>query len=614
MSRRSYTTNDPVNKDTGNHLTPQGCAYQFAMGNDVLDSARTDSPSSQGVVSTTMGEETEGPNPFGVLKELTSMFEQHFSSLYSKLSLPSETDRLHATKLFEDYLTAIDEYVVEEDEELVMSDIQDNLGEYATVDNLEFSDASTSDEEYDPLQESRKHVSNTEVPIERKRQIVQAADQHPLWSWTTLKKRGRFPEITDRKSICRFRKQIARSCTVQKYRDINKYVLQQFTECRKTYKILRASNFRSFAIQKYIHINDFDLNFKASKSWFKRFKRRYKISSRKITRLVSRREIKDEKQIAENAKNFQNNILELSALYDHDHIINTDQCGFNYEITSNRTYTTKGEKQVFGYAQSPTNLCTHSYTVQYIISMQGTIKANVFICLQEIGGKLGPKVKPLIEKYIAESCPNVTLTCSSSGKMNKSLNDYFVANQIAPNVSKDFVCIVDSWSGHTNPESYNSYFGKANKRPDCNIQIIPAKCTPIVQPLDTYFHRQLKYLAREILASLEIFVNVDSDDSWKTRKGVIRLQSLLHFLFAAPIFEPMLRYCWYSAGLSQTKEKFLNAKEVCFNFEVTDVLHCEIQNCQLQRFIKCSHCRKCICLNHLWLELHSLQCEYTFLK
>lgn len=387
--------------------------------------------------------------------------------------------------------------------------------------------------------------------------------------------------------------------------------MEQVKTCRDIHKILRTSHLRCFALQKYLEINDPSLKFKASQTWIKRFKSKYRISSRKITRLVSKREIRSEEEILMSANRFQREIRQLSQSYDQDHIINTDQCGFQYEMTSARTLTWKGEKTVFGYSQSPKNLATHSYTVQYVISMAANIKGNVFLCLQEMGGKLGPRVEAEVASYLP---PNVTLTCSSSGKMSTSLNEYFIEKQLVPFVCEDALLVVDSWPGHTNICSYNKFFGEANGRSKVTLKIVPEKCTPLAQPLDTTFHRQLKYLAREILAGLDVFLNltgVQPEDNWNTRKGVIRLQSLLHFQLSAPIFKPMIKYSWYSAGLCAEKLPFLNVKEACFTFPEEDPKHCEIDNCQLDRFLKCSQCRKCVCLRHLWLENHVRHCANT---
>ena len=141
--------------------------------------------------------------------------------------------------------------------------------------------------------------------------------------------------------------------------------------------------------------------------------------------------------------------------------------------------------------------------------MAGEIVGNVFVCLQEKDGKFGVRVKAEIESSLP---PNITLTCSRSGKMSTSLNEHFIEKQLVPHVKKPFLLIVDSWPGHTNPGSYDKFFGEHTGRPPCTLKIIPPKCTPFCQPEDTTFYRQLKVLGREILAGLELYLNPDGDN------------------------------------------------------------------------------------------------------
>ena len=83
--------------------------------------------------------------------------------------------------------------------------------------------------------------------------------------------------------------------------------------------------------------------------------------------------------------------MELNAVCEPHLRVNMDQIGFNYELVSSRTLTYRGEKTVFGYAQSPTNKVTHSYTVQYFINAAGGVVGKVCLCLQEPTGRLGPQ-------------------------------------------------------------------------------------------------------------------------------------------------------------------------------------------------------------------------------
>lgn len=178
-----------------------------------------------------------------------------------------------------------------------------------------------------------------------------------------------------------FKQQMKHKNWTAKVRQINQYVLQNVRECKTFHKISRASQLQALALWNYIRINESALKFKESKSWLARFKTRNKISYRKITRLVSKQEVQSVDEIITTAKNFQGKIIQLSTAFDWNHIINTDQCGFQYEITLQWIYTFKGDKQMFSYAHSLNNLSTHSYTVQYIMRMEGNIIGNVLMCL-----------------------------------------------------------------------------------------------------------------------------------------------------------------------------------------------------------------------------------------
>ncbi|OXA40642.1 Tigger transposable element-derived protein 6 [Folsomia candida] len=584
------------------------------------------------------GVEDKIPNPYGILLQFTKIVGEHYPD-YPKDLAPTEKEILFAEKMFDSFLQNLQEFVVEEDECLTLDETTfacDHLSDGYEYDQneqpSEDDDCDQNNEQDEQLSDNESDDQNEQtdddylvetpakkskykfVPFDRKQEILALWESHPKWSVTSLKKHGA-KEVRNKQTLYLWKRQVKeKQDKKEKYARISQHVFNEMTEARKSFKIIRASHLRYWAMQKYIEIGDDNLKFKVSKSWLDRFKIRHGISSRKINTLVSKREIKSEQEILNSAKKFQEGIRNISSRFDPDHIFNTDQCGFSYEITSQRTLTKKGEKNVMGYAQSPKNLSTHSYTVQYLINLAGEVVGNVFICLQEAQGKLGPSVKKEVESYLPS---NVTLTCSTSGKLSTSLNEYFIQKQLLPFVTKDFLYIIDSWAGQTNFESYSKYFGEQNEKPNITLKIIPEKCTPLAQPLDTTFHRQLKILAREILAGLEVFVNsegVNQDDNWTTRKGIIKLQSLLHFMISAPIFKPMLQYAWYSSGLTDVKVDFLNMKQVCFSFTEDEGKLCESPGCDKPRFIKCARCRKRLCIFDLWVTNHFYFCECSPFK
>ncbi len=85
-------------------------------------------------------------------------------------------------------------------------------------------------------------------------------------------------------------------------------------------------NLKKWAIQKSRELN---INFKASNNWINRFKSKYRIRSRKITKFINITPAMD-KQKTESVIQFVNNSKLLFQNFGRDHILNTDQSGFNY--------------------------------------------------------------------------------------------------------------------------------------------------------------------------------------------------------------------------------------------------------------------------------------------
>lgn len=138
-------------------------------------------------------------------------------------------------------------------------------------------------------------------------------------------------------------------------------------------------------------IND-AFNFSASQSWIDRFKNKYKIRQRKITRYISNKEHASLDEILESAERFQIQTRAIMPEYDFDFVINTDQTGCQYQITYNRTLAPQGSKTVLIKKKSLHDI-SHSYTAQYTITASGKILPVVFLCMQESTGKFGPLVQ-----------------------------------------------------------------------------------------------------------------------------------------------------------------------------------------------------------------------------
>ena len=93
------------------------------------------------------------------------------------------------------------------------------------------------------------------------------------------------------------------------------------------------------------------------------------------------------------------------------------------------------------------------------------------------------------------------------------------------------------------------------------VSFILENCTDLVQPLDTYFHRELKYVIKQFYNYAILHGDDQLYATLTSRNGIIKLQSLTHFILSSPKFKKMIEYCWFSSGLLVgERPDFLNVK------------------------------------------------------
>src|SRR5271170_4941241 len=121
--------------------------------------------------------------------------------------------------------------------------------------------------------------------------------------------------------------------------------------------------------------------------------------------------------------------------YSAANIWNTDQMGFNKELHSTRTLSHVGEKHTLLQVRF-LNATTHSYTIQTVISLDGRLIGQVFLCLQEPTGRINGSIGPMIDRTITQAS-NVMLTCSTSGKLTKTHVRYWCQNVLQRNIREN---------------------------------------------------------------------------------------------------------------------------------------------------------------------------------
>ena len=324
-----------------------------------------------------------------------------------------------------------------------------------------------------------------------------------------------FNRVKDRNYIRRFRIHIVSNGTkVRKLNLIDSFVYDARDKLLSVHDI----DLKRWALKKTKDL--FDTTFTASDHWFRQFKIRHNIVSRKITK----REIDDSDKIHQSADEFVSNVRKISCQYSSECILNTDQCGLQLEMFSNRTLSHQEEKVTLSAVRS-INDRKYSYTVQPIISISGNSVGPSFLCLQEASGCLGDTVK---KNLFAPS--NIVLTCSKSTKLTSSLIEYWTDNVLAPVIkNKDYLLISDPWSAQSAVTIYKDF-------PNVKRFEIPKQNTGMIQPLDVYFNRQYKMIGRK----LDEYVRLHCIDI--NLAQIIRMNSLIHNQLSSKEFNAMIKY------------------------------------------------------------------------
>jgi len=86
--------------------------------------------------------------------------------------------------------------------------------------------------------------------------------------------------------------------------------------------------------------------FKASKTWVKRFKIEHDIVSQEITKFVTRKSLLSKQDLENKCDTFIENVKYYIHQYGQENIYNSNQSGFQLELHSGRILAHKGIKKV----------------------------------------------------------------------------------------------------------------------------------------------------------------------------------------------------------------------------------------------------------------------------
>ncbi|XP_026671179.1 uncharacterized protein LOC108627179 isoform X1 [Ceratina calcarata] len=451
---------------------------------------------------------------------------------------------------------------------------------------------SSSSENYEP----QEKITKTEhIPLEYKIKVVNIVKAHKGWTLKTLQRRGcsRLKRMDD---IPRWEAHIKRGGTIfDKYSIIDSWTKDRFEEARKSHQQVTTRNLQEWALAAASQFRDFQ--FKASKSWVKQFKQRHGIRQRKIMKHVSESEDSTMEECWTSAETFRSQIRTLIQHFHPNFIINTDQIDCEYQTDSGRTYEHQESKVVMGQEQNITELTCHSHTAQYSITMSGKLLPVVFVCLPEISGSCGKSIAQYSAKY-----PKVVVVYSKSGKLATHLYKSFLSDCLKPYVQKEkFLLIIDSWDGQTNPVLYDELFQDDDGKVTCTLKVIPSKCTPLVQPCDVYFYRQVKNFIKRLQNCTYLLENKREINS---SEDYIKIHSVAHHQLSSPIFCNMIQYAWYASKLCDNREVFMNVNDVCFPIDTLK----QLCACTNVTFIICARCRNNYCFPCFYDKYHPGSC------
>jgi len=156
--------------------------------------------------------------------------------------------------------------------------------------------------------------------------------------------------------------------------------------------------------------------------------------------------------------------------------------------------------------------------------------------------------------------------------------------------------LIDSWSGHcptaieeATPHDKEVYY-----------QIIPTATTGAIQPLDVFGFRIWKNFVKHFSDSVML---MNGDLNLHLRNNIIKLQSLIHNQLSSPRYQNLFRYAWYKSGyIIDRPEEFENP--VTFGFGDSCDTNCQIDGCINVTMIRCSWCKKSLCLKHFFEDYH----------
>ena len=115
-----------------------------------------------------------------------------------------------------------------------------------------------------------------------------------------------------------------------------------------------------------------------------------------------------------------------------------------------------------------------------------------------------------------------------------------------------------------------------------NVRKIWTNCTPLYQPCDIYFYRQVKIFIKKLQNAPEL---LKTNTEIAFRENAIKIHSLILHQLSSPGFSDMIKYAWFASKVIEERTIFMNLNEMCFPI----LLLKNPCTCKTAAFIKCQN-------------------------
>uniref|UniRef100_A0A914DYA7 Transposase Tc5 C-terminal domain-containing protein n=1 Tax=Acrobeloides nanus TaxID=290746 RepID=A0A914DYA7_9BILA len=228
-------------------------------------------------------------------------------------------------------------------------------------------------------------------------------------------------------------------------------------------------------------------------------------------------------------------------------------------------------------------------SIQPVVSASGRLMSPLCVVFYI------PYKEPAIFQREMSQFPNLKAYSTTSGLFNAEKEMDYFKNTLLRDIDNDSLMLVDSWNG------FQQTIDNPNISRNIKFEVMPKKTTSKIQPLDVFFNRQWKVFMRSLSDKIR---RLHMNFTLSERENIARIISVVHYMFTADRFVPLIIYAWWASGylIDRPPRNFDTPAQYCLGFQ--PILKCHKANCNTIGFLRCSHCENVYCFEHTMIDLH----------